>query len=124
MVTTFGTQSFPGFIDSGSNGYFFLDSATTGLALCPDAAFFYCPASTTAVSITNHGINGTTSAIAFSVGNADTLLKNDLFSAFGNIGGPSAGNVDWGLPFFFGRTVFTGIEGQSSPGGVGPYWAY
>jgi hypothetical protein len=124
MLTTFGAQSFPGFIDSGSNGYFFLDGATTSLALCPDAAFFYCPAATTAETITNHGINGAISAIAFSVGNADTLLNNDLFSAFGNVGGPSAGNVDWGLPFFFGRTVFTGIEGQSSSGGVGPYWAY
>ncbi len=124
MLTTFGTQSFPGFIDSGSNGYFFLDSPTTGLALCSDAAFFYCPPATTAESITNHGINGTSSPIAFSVGNADTLLNNDLFSAFGNVGGPSAGNVDWGLPFFFGRTIFTGIEGQSSPAGVGPYWAY
>ena len=30
----------------------------------------------------------------------------------------------WGLPFFFGRTVFTAIEGQTTPGGVGPYFAF
>ena len=32
--------------------------------------------------------------------------------------------VAWGLPFFFGRNVFVAIEGQSTPAGVGPYWAY
>jgi len=31
---------------------------------------------------------------------------------------------DWGLPFFFGRNVFTAIEGQSTPAGPGPYWAF
>ena len=29
-----------------------------------------------------------------------------------------------GIPFFFGRNVFTAIEGQTTPGGTGPYFAY
>jgi hypothetical protein len=33
-------------------------------------------------------------------------------------------SFDWGLPFFFGRTVFTAIEGMSTPGGTGPYFAF
>jgi hypothetical protein len=36
----------------------------------------------------------------------------------------SVPGFDWGLPFFFGRTVYTAIEGQSTPAGVGPYFAF
>ena len=45
-------------------------------------------------------------------------------AVFGELGGPNAGSFDWGLPFFYGRAVFTAIEGQSTPGGAGPYWAF
>jgi len=112
------------FIDSGSNGFFFLDSTATGLPLCPDTADFYCPSSSKAFSATARGANGTTATINFSIDNADTLLRAVRFSVFGELGGPNAGNVDFGLPFFYGRTVFTAIEGQSTAGGNGPYWAY
>jgi hypothetical protein len=40
------------------------------------------------------------------------------------VGGPNPGAFDWGLPFFFGRQVFTAIEGASTPGGSGPYFAF
>jgi len=44
-------------------------------------------------------------------------------AAFSNLGGDFS-IFDWGLPFFFGRTVFIGIEGQSSSLGTGPYFAF
>jgi hypothetical protein len=112
------------FIDSGTNGIFFLDAATTGLPLCPDSKDFYCPASPQTLNATNVGANNTNKAISFSITNADTFLNNPMLFASPTLGGPNPGSFDWGLPFFFGKTIFTAIEGQNSPGGFGPYWAY
>jgi hypothetical protein len=30
----------------------------------------------------------------------------------------------WGLPFFYGRRVFLGIENETSPAGTGPFYAF
>lgn len=114
------------FLDSGSNGLYFLTSSASGIPVCPDAAFFYCPSSTQNLSATNQGANGASGQVSFSVASADNLF-NDNPSAFVfvNLAGPnSLPGFDWGLPFFFGRNVYTAIEGMSTPGGNGPYWAY
>lgn len=127
IATTFKNQSYSqSFLDSGSNGIFFLTSSTTGIPVCPVATFFYCPSSTQNLSAVNQGSNGTSGTVNFSVANADSLFNNNPSAfAFGNLAGPnSQSGFDWGLPFFFGRNVFTAIEGRSTPGGNGPYWAY
>lgn len=121
--TTFKGQSYPAFVDSGSNAYFFLDSTTTGIPTCPDNSGFYCPALIANLSATTS--SGSTSAtINFSVSNADTSLSSSTNAVFNALGGPNSGMFDWGLPFFFGRNVYTAIESKNTPGGVGPYWAY
>jgi hypothetical protein len=112
------------FIDSGSNAIYFLDSTTTGLPTCTDNTFWYCPTGTQNLSATNQGTNGASGTVNFVVGNADTLTSNLNDAAVNGLAGPDTGMFDWGLPFFFGRSVYTAIEGQSTPGGVGPYWAY
>jgi Protein of unknown function (DUF3443) len=123
LSTSYGSQTYSGsYIDSGSNGLFFLDTATTGLPVCASSKDFYCPTTLQAQSATIRGVNGTSSAIAFNVGNADTL--NGRFNAFSEVAGPNPGAFAWGLPLFFGRTIFTAIEGQTTPGGVGPYFAF
>jgi hypothetical protein len=113
-----------GFLDSGSNAIYFLDSNTTGMPTCADATFWYCPAATQNFSATNKGANGTSGSINFSVGNADSLTASQTVGVANGLGGPDPGTFDWGLPFFYGRNVYTAIEGQNTPGGVGPYWAY
>jgi hypothetical protein len=133
FTTTFnGVPYSNSYIDSGSDGYFFLDSATTGLPDCAttnNAAGFYCPPSPMSfaaiTSDPNPNGSGLTVSqnVAFSIANALTLIDSPGV-AFNNLGGPSSGVFDWGLPFFFGRTVFVGIEGQRSAAGTGPYWAY
>lgn len=120
------------FFDTGSNGLFFLDYATLGIQDCADAPGFYCPNSTQTYSVTNTGYNGTSGPVTLSVANADLLFSanSGLNAAFNNLAGdsgtgPSNDYFDFGMPFFYGRTVFIGIENQTGPGGVvGPYYAY
>ena len=123
VSTIYANQSYASsYIDSGSNGNFFLDTKTTGLPVCKTSTDFYCPPTLQALSATIRGVNGATSAVAFNVGNADAL--NGSFTAFSEVAGPNPGGFAWGLSFFFGRTIFTSIEGQSTPAGVGPYFAF
>jgi len=112
------------FIDSGSIAVYFLDPNTTGILTCLDFTLLYCPSSTQSLSATNQGMNGATGTVNFTVGNADTLLANPNDGVANGLAGPNPGGFDWGLPFFFGRSVYAAIEGSSTPGGQGPYWAY
>jgi hypothetical protein len=125
FTTTFNGQTYSnvdgGFIDSGSNGYFFPDS----IAQCgSNASGFYCPSSTLSLSATNQGVNGTSGTVNFSIANADNLFANSADGAFPDLGGTYSGGFDWGLPFFFGQNVYVAIQGQNAPGGTAPYWAY
>ena len=131
IATAFNGQQYTGsFIDSGSNGIFFLDSGTTGIPTCPgnDSAF-YCPGapSTSALNqrnltATNIGSNGLSGDVNFSIANAEFLFTTNGGAnfAFNDLGGPNTGSFDWGLPFFFGRNVITAIENQNTPAGIGP----
>jgi Protein of unknown function (DUF3443)/Protein of unknown function (DUF2844) len=37
---------------------------------------------------------------------------------------PAANSFDWGLPFFYGRNVYTAIDAANTPAGPGPYIAF
>jgi len=124
FTTTYKAKSYTAFLDSGSNAYFFLDSATTGMATCSNAAGFYCPSSPVDFSATTKGANQARSTISFTVDNANTLFGNSGSTAFPTLAGPNPNTFDWGLPFFYGRKVYTAIQGKTTSGGTGPYWAY
>jgi hypothetical protein len=126
ITTTFNGTAHPGsFIDSGSNGIFFLNQTDTGMPPCSGSATdFYCPTAPSTRSFTaTHQARSGPSTVNFSVTNAQTLF-NSSNRAFSQLAGPNPGIFDWGLPFFFGRTVFTAIVGQNTPAGPGPYVAY
>ncbi len=119
------------FIDSGSNALYFLDPTVAGAppACAKPDNDFYCPETTVSLTATNVGIDGSNSTVTFSVANAKTLdagVTNFVFGDLAGISGTGASNhyFDWGLPFFFGRSVFTSIEGSDAPGGETPYFAY
>jgi len=116
------------FIDSGSDGYFFNDSA---LAACAgNESDFYCPASPTSLSATITGLNGATANLSVTIENAAAAFDADDSAVPGLAGSAGSGlggnTFDWGLPFFFGRTVYVGFEGDSAAGTsvVGPFVAF
>jgi hypothetical protein len=131
FTTTYKGQALSGsFIDSGSNGYYFPDSAITvctNTMADPHASDFYCPNSTLTLSATNQGQNGLTSLVPFEITSLNSL--NGVYAS-ATIGGPATANAalgpyfDWGLPFFYGKHVFTAIEGKPAGSAVGPYYAY
>ncbi|MGZ3744385.1 MAG: DUF3443 domain-containing protein [Pseudobdellovibrionaceae bacterium] len=125
--TNFNGTSYPSsFIDSGSNGLFFPGPAS--LPLCADnsgAKGFFCPNTPTTFSATQAGKSGTPKVlVSFEIQNSANAIISSPNFMFNNIGGNFADAFDWGLPFYFGKTVFHGIDGKSSVLGVGPYWAW
>jgi len=133
IVTVFNGQTLTeSFIDSGSNAFFFPDSS---LATCPsdgtddDITEFYCPASTVSLTATNQGQNGATSAVSFQIASLDNISNseyaiNDVGGSDIPVTGSSANYFDFGVPFFYGRSVYTAIEGLTAGTTVGPYVAY
>ncbi|MEI8325131.1 MAG: DUF3443 family protein [Betaproteobacteria bacterium] len=117
------------FIDSGSNGLFFNSSA---IAACSNANYrgFYCPSGltvlTATLSVPGAGAATVPVSVPFAVDNAATLFANASWSVYPTLSGPNgdASSFDWGLPFFFDRRVFIGIEGQGSAVGTGPFYAF
>ncbi len=68
------------------------------------------------LSAINTGSNGTPHNVSFQVANLNNINNNDF--AISDAGGPAssvsgvgANYFDWGLPFFYGNTVFDAIEG-------------
>lgn len=127
FTTVFNGQSLTmSFLDTGSNGLYWDDSSITA---CTQKGFanFYCPASTLSLSATLQGQNGKSVSENFSVGDAETLNGNVTAAPTlaGTFGGPNAATTfDWGLPFYFGRSVYTVIEGDRTKAGTGPYVAF
>jgi len=120
------------FLDSGSSLYFFIDTTITP---CPaNGSFdgFYCPNPALNLSPTIQGINGASVAGAFTLYDAQTQLASTNAVVPGIGGNPNvfypnidfSNSFDYGLPFFYGRSVYTAIEGRNAGGTVGPYFAF
>ena len=125
FITVFNGISYDqSFIDSGSNALSFPTPMTNTLPTCSG---WFCPSFTMNLSATNKDHSGSPSGdVSFQIGNATSLFKssNNVFVEVGaSMSGPPV-SFDWGLPFYFGRNVYVGIEGKTSGIGTGPYWAY
>jgi hypothetical protein len=118
IMTDFGGSTYgASIIDSGSNGLFF---PSTTLARCGS---WYCPATSQSLIATIRSPGGAQSTVNFSVAPSTSLFGSGNY-AFDNLAGPSNDFFHWGLPFFYGRRVFTALQERATPAGAGPYYAF
>ncbi len=126
FITVFGGQTLSAsFIDSGTNGLFFNDS---DIPQCTTDTGFYCPTSTESFSATLTGQNAVSATASFSVANPETISTDDptytVLPALAGTYSSVTTTFDWGLPFFYGRPVYTAIEGYTTKVNTGPYVAF
>jgi len=126
FVTVYASRSYRNsYFDSGSGALFF---GTGEFPACQGIATgLYCPASLQTLSAILRGDSGASRTITFNVANAEALFSaNPTFAAFSNVAAPNSDptSFDWGLPFFYGRRVYTAYEGRPTPAGPGPFVAF
>ena len=119
------------YIDSGSSDLFFVDSAITA---CTDKNLtgYYCPATPVSLALTVNGQNSGQSAVNLTLNSAQILLTTPYSAIPGTGYNPSnsktlqapSSSFDLGIPFFYGRKVYTAIEGRTAGGTVGPFIAF
>jgi hypothetical protein len=136
VTTTFeGAALTESFIDSGSNTLYFPD--LNGIQVCSESPY-YCPQNGPLMLTANTvGYNNVgASTVDFEVDNFNVDgSSNPNAAAFGYLAGANGNSpcqngtgsctFDWGLPFFYGRAVFTSIDLQAVAGeSQTPWWAY
>jgi hypothetical protein len=120
-----GTAARPAWIDSGADAYDFDDPS---IAACPGPAFvgFYCPAPAPlplfAVN-TGVGVNAASSTVQFAVADPNSFVSSAV--AFIDLaGGGGSTSFIWGMPYFYGKHIYVGIEQRTAGTYTGPYYAY
>lgn len=127
FTTVYNGVSLPtSIIDSGSPYLFF--NGPSSLVLCTDTYLngsgFYCPTSELSLTATVTDGSGVTHSIPFTVASA-VNIESPVNYAFQNIAAQGdSTSFDWGLPFFFGRTIYFGLQSHTSVVGAGPLYAY
>jgi len=119
-----GTTMPDSFVDSGSNALYF-PNVSSLLTLCtaPNLTF-YCPTPDTTVTAEITGVNNALASITLPVNN---LSEIGTATAFPGLAGTISGlptTFDFGLPFFFSRTVYLAFEGSTLGGEMAPAIAF
>lgn len=117
--TTYKGTTFSSAIDSGTNANIFADYTV------PYSAPWYTPPTTLSLSAILTGTDKATAPVTapFSLANGWNLLANQ-YAAYDSLGSPSASMFIWGLPFFFGRSVYTAIGNVMIGKQPGPFIAF
>lgn len=125
FTTTYNGVALPSLIDSGNVDYAFDDA---NIPVCVAGAYvgFYCPAvapqNLSAINA-SVGSGGATNTVNFALLDPNSFVAGA--TALGGLGGGRGSTrFSWGLPFFYGRTIYVGFEQRVSGGNTGPYYAY
>jgi hypothetical protein len=113
-------------IDSGTNSYMFADAA---ISYDPNY-WWYVPTSTLQLTATMEPTDSSSAPVQmpFSIGNAYSLIATGN-AALDNVGSYFGGTANnrmflWGLPFFYGRSVYTVIGTAKIGQRSGPFVAF
>ena len=132
ITTVYNGQSLvQSFIDSGSSDLFFVDSNITPCS-DPNLKGYYCPSPPVNLALTIQGQNNVSVSFVQTLNSAQPLLTTTNSAVPGTGYDPSnnpgftntPSSFDLGIPFFFGRRVYTAIEGRAAGGVNGPYVAF
>lgn len=124
LSTTFsGVTLGASIVDSAATGYF---QDVAALAPCARDANLDCPSDPVERQATLTGLDGAASQVSFTVDDAQAILDGG-FAAASGFGGRNAGRsigsggaFTWGLPFFYGRSVYVLIENGAAANTIGP----
>lgn len=120
-----GTTTLPALIDSGTDSYSFDDPT---IAVCASGRYigYYCPAvapqSVFAIN-TGVGSNNASSTVNFAIADPNSFVATA--TAFIDLGGGGGSTrFTWGMPFFYGRKIYFGIDQRVAGAYTGPFYAY
>ncbi len=119
-------------INSESPAYSFVNFSSTNVTACiysvhdPFQAVF-CPSSPVTLDVTLEGTNSVTASTSIIISNFNNFASN--YAVRPGIGYSSTvfdatSSVVLGLPFFYGRNVYTAIENRAAGSATGPYVAF
>ena len=112
------------YIDSGTNAYGVPDNSITKCSNNPNPVL--CPGSLLTLTGVSVGYNAANASANFWVGNPNKMSSSA--AAWPAFAFYSQSTFVWGLPFFYSRTVYTGLAGTTatSQGSTvsGPFYAY
>jgi hypothetical protein len=119
FATTYKGNTFTSAIDSGTNTNIFADYTV------PYSGPWYVPDTTLSLSAILTGVDKAAPPVTvpFSLANGWNLMASQ-YAAYDSLGSPSAGMFVWGLPFFFGRSVYTAINNVMIGTQPGPFIAF
>jgi hypothetical protein len=134
FTATYGSTVLSGSsLDSRNSAYSFNNFSDANLTTCaysvhdPLQAVF-CPASPVTLDFTLEGTNGATVSTSITISNFNNFASN--YAVRPGVGydstelGVTSGAVVFGLPFFYGRNVYTAVENRTAGGATGPYVAF
>ena len=129
--TEFAGKTWGAYLDTGTATL--LLPASDGLPTCSANALLLCPTSlTTLTSVLVGALGAPRLQGSFAIGNAQDMLArsnpnltfNSLGSTSGLVVAQMQSELAYGLPYYFGKTIYVGFTGKSSSLGAGPIDAY
>jgi len=113
-----GSTALKATIDSGTDSYSFNDPT---IAACSSGFFngYYCPAVAPMSVFATNTASGT---VNFAIADPNSFVTTA--AAFAGLASGGTTNFIWGMPFFYGRTIYIGIDQRTMGSRVGPFFAY